>query len=416
MVTDAPDILIISGSPQGAVTNKLREMLRLHVGNHSLAVAATDSAEQMCLPNQMHLVLVVLSSPPDLELELISRLRSGVHCKLVAVGDASESNLILRALRNGADHYLDQAEAESELSADLSRLMKTTAASARAGSLVVTLSASGGCGSSTVAVNLAAALAKKWQHCVLMDLHMRRGDLASLLDLKPEFTLADLCRNEARLDQSMFERILVEHSSGIRLLAAPPPSDFRTITVQGILQALSMARSHHARVLVDLDDCFQDEQTVTLQQATGIFLVCRLDFAALRNARDTLGQLKRLDIPRHRIQLVINRFGRANELPVSGAEDALGEKLTVFIPDDPRTINGANNVGIPAVIQHPSSKVAQSLVQLTNIDFATPSAIVPGSSANGSPAPRKVGSSGVRSRLELLFMGGSDASNQRRVK
>ena len=71
--------------------------------------------------------------------------------------------------------------------------------------------------------------------------------------------------------------------------------------------------------------------------------------------------------PRHQVRFVINRRGQANELPVAEAEQALGEKLAHFIPDDPKTINGANNAGIPAVMKAPSAKVSQSLIQLAKV-------------------------------------------------
>src|SRR5258706_561520 len=76
-----------------------------------------------------------------------------------------------------------------------------------------------GSGSSTLAVNLATALAKDHKSCLLLDLNLGAGDLAALLDLKPTHTLADLCRNSTRMDQAIFERSLVRHSSGILLLS-----------------------------------------------------------------------------------------------------------------------------------------------------------------------------------------------------
>jgi len=92
--------------------------------------------------------------------------------------------------------------------------------------------------------------------------------------------------------------------------------------------------------------------------------VARLDFTSLRHARRILEHLADLEIPRKRVRFVINRYGQPNELPVGEAEQALGEKLVHFVPDDPKTINGANNAGIPAVLKTPGAKVSQSLVQL----------------------------------------------------
>jgi pilus assembly protein CpaE len=93
-------------------------------------------------------------------------------------------------------------------------------------------------------------------------------------------------------------------------------------------------------------------------------VVCRLDFTSLRNVRRILDHLAEADVPRNQIRLIVNRFGQPNELPVAEAEEALGDKVAFFVPDDARTINGANNTGVPAVLKSPSTKVAQAILLL----------------------------------------------------
>ena len=90
-----------------------------------------------------------------------------------------------------------------------------------AGKVIAVLAPSGGSGSSTLAVNVATVLAKQHKSAVLIDLKLETGDLAALLDLKPTYTLADLCQNVARMDRSLFERSLARHASGVQLLAPP---------------------------------------------------------------------------------------------------------------------------------------------------------------------------------------------------
>ena len=103
------------------------------------------------------------------------------------------------------------------------------------------------------------------------------GDLASLLDLHPEHTLADLCQNVAHMDRTMLERSLVRHDSGVRLLAPPRRfGDVSLITPQGVRQALSVARLLFPYLVVDLDRSFGPEQVQALRQADVILLVLRL--------------------------------------------------------------------------------------------------------------------------------------------
>src|SRR5205823_13645223 len=126
-----------------------------------------------------------------------------------------------------------------------------------------------------------------------------------------------------RLDRSMFEKMLVAHPSGVHLLASPQVyGDIRLVTPQGVGQALAQARRLFSHVVVDVEDCSHEEQVLTLQQASAILLVSRLDFTSLRNARRILEHLSRLGIHANQIKLVVNRQGQTNELPVAEAEEA----------------------------------------------------------------------------------------------
>jgi pilus assembly protein CpaE len=358
--------LVVSHDVMDAQSSRLRGLLRTMVDNQGPAAATFTNVEQLAAQTQPELVVVSLAPDPERSLEALRQVRRAVGCFIITVGAVTDPRLILRAQQHGADHYVDQSgDLETEIGAALARLKVKLQPAAPVGRLVAVLASSGGSGASTVAVNLAAVLARQHQKCAVLDLKPGRGDQAALLDLKPAFNLADLSLNVGRLDRAMFEKMLVAHTSGIHLLAAPRTfADIRVVTTQGVTQALTLARTYFPFVVVDLEDGFHEEQILALRQASTILLVSRLDFTSLRNARQILEHFGELDIARSSVRLVINRYGQPNELPVAEAEDGLGEKLAHFIPDDPKTINGANNAGIPAVIKAPSTKVAQSFAQL----------------------------------------------------
>jgi pilus assembly protein CpaE len=359
--------LVVSGSALDAVSHRLREVLPAKFDCQDPVLARFDEVDQRLAQVKPEMTVVVLSPDPVRGLEAVRRARLAMNTGyILAVGQASEPKLILRALHEGADHYLDETELESGLEAVAGRLRGRSEAATPLGRLIAVLAASGGSGASTLAVNVAAVLARDHKKCCLIDLKPGRGDLSALLDLKPAHHLADLCLNLARLDRAMFDKLLTVHPSGIHLLASPQIFDeVRLVTTQGVTQALALASRHFSHVVADLEDCFHEEQVLTLRQANVILLVSRLDFTSLRNARRILDHLDQANVPKVNVHLVVNRHGQANELPRSDAEEALGGKLAHFIPDDPRTINGANNTGIPAVLKSPSAKVSQSIVQLT---------------------------------------------------
>ena len=346
---------------------------------HSVPATPVDFVCARAAKLQPDLVIAVVSPEPEPGLDLITHLRPSSHARILAVG-SFDSKLRLRALRAGADHYLDEEQFEAELELILSRHASAEKRSAlpepvEDGQLISVLAPSGGSGASTLAVNLAALWAKDHKRCALLDLRLGGGDLAALLDVKPAHTLADLCKNSPRMDRVMFELSLVRHDSGVHLLAPPRAfSDIGLVTTQGVRQALALARTMFPYVVVDLDDSFHPEQMQTVQQSDLVLLVLRLDFTSLRNTRRTLDHLEQVGVSRDRVRIIVNRSGQPEELPASKVEQALGAKVFHYVPDDPKTINRANNNGRPAVLESPSAKFSKSLAQLA-------------ASVNGKKAP-----------------------------
>lgn len=361
--------------------SQLREMLQARLHCPEPKLISFDEAEESLARLRMSMLVIVLSPFPDRGLNLLRRIRSLVAGPVLAVGLASDSKLILRALHEGADHYVDESDLETQLESVLLRLQfKEETTRQPSGRVLGLLGASGGSGVSTLAVNLAGVLAREVGRCALIDLKPGVGDLAALLDLKPTHNLADLCLNAGRMDHAMFQSALVQHASGIHLLAPPQMyEDIRLVTAQGVNKTLFLARDSFRFTVVDLEDCYHEEQVTVLRQVEFILLVFRLDFTSLRSTKRILDYLDQAGIGGDRVRLVINRYGQAKELPLSQAEEALGRKIAFLVPDEPRVINAANNAGEPAVFRTPSAKVVQSIVQLAdsliNPDRAKDSAV-----------------------------------------
>jgi len=324
-------------------------------GSGSSASAAGPAAEG-------EIVLVAFPPNPDRALAIVRDIGRRTSASVLAVGPATDTKLVLRALREGASEYLDLADLRTELFDALQRLDSVEQA---AGRIVVVLAPSGGSGASTVAVNVATGLAQKQSSCALLDLKLGAGDLAPLLDLKPTHTVADLCRNVERMDQSLLQGCLASTSTGVKLLAAPARiADVGLVTPEAIDLVLSLISRCYPSVVVDLDHSFRPEQIRALLKADVVVLVLRLDFVSLRNTRITLEFLKEIGVPRDKVRIVANRHGQPSELSTTQAEESLGVKFSNSIPDDPKTVNRANNNGVPVVIETPSAKVSRALLEL----------------------------------------------------
>jgi pilus assembly protein CpaE len=312
------------------------------------------------------LVVVCLAPDTELALAVIAQLHQVSSAPVLAVGAAQDPQLILRALRAGAIDFVEEAELGAELEPALRRLRSARGPVGELARTIVLLAPSGGSGSSTLAANVATVLAQAHKKALLLDLKLHAGDLATLLDLKPTHTLADLCRQATLMDRVMFEGSLVKHASGVHLLVPPRSfADVDHVTAEAIGKVLALGRSLFPYVVVDLDHSFREEQIQVLRAASVVLLVLRLDFASLRNAQRTLDYLTgHLGLARDRVQLVANRHGQAREVPTAKAEEALKAKILHFIPDDPKTVNWANNNGVPMVLESPSAKVSRCVAKL----------------------------------------------------
>lgn len=339
----------------------LRAGYECPVGNVlPLAVPTAQLADE-----RPDLVVVVLPPDADKGLAVVEQLKGLASARLLVVGPTADSRLVLRALRAGAADFVDEADLEADLSSVLDRLQGGLGRQAEPARTIAVLSPSGGSGASTVAANVATVLAGQHKSTLLVDLKLHNGDLAALLDLRPAHTLAELCQNVDQLDRTMFERSLARHDSGVQLLAPPrwiPDASY--VTADGVRQVMSLARTLFPYVVIDLDNSFAPEQVQALRQADVVLLVLRLDFASLRNAQRALEYLGQIGVGRDKVRVVVNRYGQPKEVPAGKAVEALGVAIDFYVPEDSKTVNRANNNGIPVVTESPSARVSKSLTNL----------------------------------------------------
>jgi Flp pilus assembly CpaE family ATPase len=228
-----------------------------------------------------------------------------------------------------------------------------------------------------IAANLAAVLAQRNQSVGLLDLHLRGGDLATLLKCQPRHTLASLAAKKEQLDQSMFEQSLVKHECGMQILTSPEPfSDFRSIRPELILKVVQLARQSFGYIVVDLEDCEHDEQIRVLAASERIVLVVRPDFVSVHRARKCLEFLTRAKVAREHVSPVVNRVGQPKALGINLIEDVLGMHVASRLPDEPDAVNVSVNLGVPLVIACPQAKISQGIAalahELTGVESNSP--------------------------------------------
>ncbi|MCA9248295.1 MAG: hypothetical protein KDA42_14305, partial [Planctomycetales bacterium] len=315
---------------------------------------------------QFDLALVTMGDDAEDNLALLARLARETSIDILAIGTPDDPKFILRALREGAREFLDRNEMEAEIRTALARLGLHRATRAEDNATLIGVCApSGGCGASTIAANLAVTYAKGFERAAVIDLRIGAADQELLLDLKPPYTLAELCAEGERVDRVLFQQYLTRHSSGTYLLAAPSfTNDLAHVTPDGVQRTLAIARSCFPYVVVDIDRSFSPIQQTALRRCDAVVLAMRLDMVSLRATRRAIELLERLEIAAANVHVAINRYGQSKELPYRQAEQALGIKNIHYLPEDAAWANHCLNQGVPLVVERPKAKLAKRLATL----------------------------------------------------
>jgi pilus assembly protein CpaE len=237
------------------------------------------------------------------------------------------------------------------------------------GKIITFFSPKGGVGRTTIATNLAVALHQSTgRPVVLVDGSLPFGDIAVILNMSPKAkTIADLVGSFDQVDAEVLESVLVQHSTGIKVLLAPPtPEAAELITGPNIKRVLETLREHYAFVVVDTWPSFQEQVLTMLDVADVILTLMTLEITSLKNVRVFMEIAEKLGYDEHKVQLVANRNDSSGGIKASDVESSLGRKIPHTIVSDGRALVLAVNRGVPFVISHRDSQVAKDIFTLAD--------------------------------------------------
>ncbi len=235
------------------------------------------------------------------------------------------------------------------------------------GKIITFFSPKGGVGRTTIATNLAVALHQSTEKpVVLVDGSLPFGDIAVILNMSPKAkTIADLVGSFENTDADVLESILVQHSTGIKVLLAPPtPESTELITGANIKHVIELLRERYAYIVVDTWPSFQEQAITMLDVADVILTLMTLEITSLKNVRVFMEIVEKLGYSEDKVQLVANRNDSSGGIKASDVEASLGRKIPHTIVSDGRTLVLAVNRGVPFVISHRDSQVAKDIFTL----------------------------------------------------
>jgi pilus assembly protein CpaE len=304
------------------------------------------------------LVLAEFTSQPKELTSLVRQIATSSPTTAVAAilrpegfaENVSESAVLIDAMRCGVCDFLRRPISTS----DLRRLLQKRADSSLAtpgrvptmGRVVSFISNKGGVGKSTLATNVAVAVARRQnQRVLLIDGSLQMGVGAALLDLRPTATLTDLARESDRLDATMIRQSTAVHSSGLHLLAAPADA-VEAMEIDDVLMAriITLARQTYDVVIIDTFPMFDRVVIAALDLSDRVYVVLENVVPTLLGGVKLLEVLERIGFPADRQSIIVNRYQRiAGSLSITEVAERMGRPIEHLLPFDKRVIAAANS-------------------------------------------------------------------------
>src|SRR3569623_810274 len=316
--------------------------------------------------------LVAIDHDPDKALDLVARLNeTSPECNILVVSSSTDGKLILRAMRAGAKEFLTQPVKLQDLVDALGRIAERRygrgETKSRSCSVIAICGATGGVGTTSLAVNLGCVLARDPKNSVLLvDLDLCLGDADVFLDTIPDYSLVDVAQNVSRLDFTLLKRSLTKHASGLFLLPRPVQmEDMALITVAVLPRVIGLLKATFTHLVLDLSKSYSALDQVAMQTASHILLVTQLDLPCLRNVVRLMMSFGNMKGIVDKVKIVVNRVGLDNgNISLKKAQDTIGRELFWQLPNDNRTMVAVRYHGVPLVEQAPKAAITQAIINL----------------------------------------------------
>ncbi len=387
MATQTPDSGSISTNTLSIALIGPHEQRRRIVASALAGVDVTTVREFTSFPARLSdtshmlegnydVVLIDLDSDQSFALELVENIAANGAVTVMVYSFQSDPNLLMSCMRAGAREFLSQPIAVGALNEALLRaaMRKPTArqtqGNKQGGKVMVFLGGKGGSGVTTVACNYAVSLAQECgQSTVLLDLDLPLGDAALNLGINTQFSTVDALQNYSRLDQNFLSKLLIKHSSGLSVLAAPGKFPQVEVSNDAVEKLVAVAKQNFDFVVVDAGSRFDLSGTTLVEQADTVYLVMQAGIPELRNSHRVISEYFKSG--GSNLEIVLNRFmPRAGGVDEEHISKALTRPVQWKIPSDYVTVRRMQNEATPLALE--DSMISRAIQEMARTACGMP--------------------------------------------
>jgi pilus assembly protein CpaE len=326
---------------------------------------------------------------PDLDgIETTERLtRELPSISVVMMSVQAEGDYLRRSMLAGARAYLvkpfDADELAESLRGVFSRKVETNGQMVavgpgnrageqqQPGRIIALFSPKGGAGTTTIAVNLAVAIAEMDKRVAFIDGDLQFGDAGVFLNLDPtNASIADVMAEMVQDNPDAHEGAVLTHSSGLHVLLAPPtPDSAELVTGERMRALLGRMSKQHEVVVVDCSSYLNESTLAVLDMADEIISPIALDIPAIRSARVFVDVSERLGYSESKVRMIVNKADTNYGIRREDVERSVGRKVDHVIVGDARAAVRALNHGVPFVQDNKRAAISRDVIALAESIF-----------------------------------------------
>lgn len=298
-------------------------------------------------------------------LDTLSRLNDALpNAWLFVTSTQDDAQLVIDTMRAGAREFLTKPVSVQVLQKAYNRYIaekRRSGEEKEAGALYCVMSAKGGAGATSVAINLSASISRlPGTRAALIDLGNPVGDTATYLNIRSDYSVVDALAAGTRLDSTLLESFLTQ-KSGFSVLPGLKEfqPDWTEAGIDALEKTITIARKTHTHTLIDLPCSVRQNQLKAFgEMSDAIIVVITPELPTLWRAHRLLQFLNGHKLG-ERVRLVLNRSQKNDQISFGEIKKTLGCSVDFTLPNDYRRSIASINAGKPLADIDRSSLAAQ---------------------------------------------------------
>jgi pilus assembly protein CpaE len=219
------------------------------------------------------------------------------------------------------------------------------------GRIICVYSPKGGIGTTTLASNLAVALCDDETQVVLVDADLYYGDVTVFFNEHSNNSVADLAPRAEELDVDVVEDVLINHKSGVKILAAPRPEQAEEVKSRQFIILLEYLRKMFSYVIVDTSTKLSDITIGAFDVSDLLILITGQDIPTIARTHKFLELLPLLKFDPQRLVIVMNQYDKRINIQPEQVGESFHREVSLTLPKDGRFVQPSINRGVPFMLQ-----------------------------------------------------------------